>query len=65
LIKKDGLIYNPKRAVFKGKTLNLYFNDTLYPGLYNFKMSFLGGIADDNAEGFSRTSHQNKDGDLS
>lgn len=66
LIRRDGVIFEPKNITRKGNLLDLYFSSLLFPGLYNMKIDFYGQTTNDNAtEGFFRTSHRKEDGHMS
>lgn len=65
LIKRDGLIYEPKNITTKGNLLDLYFSDMLFPGLYHLKIESFGRTTHDNAsEGFFRASHRSENGNI-
>ncbi|TGZ56613.1 Glutamyl aminopeptidase [Temnothorax longispinosus] len=62
LIKKNGLIYKSAYTTSTTNSLDLFFNDTLFPGLYKLKLEFYGQISHNNSEGFFRNIHVNEQG---
>lgn len=66
IVKSNGETYRLKRFFysFKMKSLELHFDDILYPGLYTLKINTIGYITPNDAENFFRSSYVNEEESL-
>jgi len=63
LIKNNGIIYALKRYRETPETnlLEFFFSNVLSPGLYTFKMEFLGLLTENSAKNFFKSFYTNKE----
>lgn len=63
MIKNNGDTYRLRKSFyrFETNTLEFYFNDTLYPGLYTLKINTNGYVTPNDEENFFRSSNVNEE----
>jgi len=62
LIRNSGITYAPKNYTKISETniIEFYFSNTLYPGLYTFKMEFDGRLTENSTKSFFKSFYTNK-----